>query len=116
MNGREKCRLINQIREKVAENNNIDFVIKDCTFEGNCTGRCEKSDSELNYLETELEKIQSEGNKINLKGVFTFDIDEVTEKQPSLEEIAIKRQEKLEKLKQNPDLKDLPSRYLDMLL
>lgn len=116
MNGREKCELINQIRKKVADNNGIDFVIDDCTFKGNCTGRCEKSDSELNFLETELEKRQNEGNKINLKGVFTFDIGEVTEKQPSFEEIAIKRQEKLEKLKENPDLKDLPSRYLDMLL
>lgn len=116
MNGREKCMLINQIRQKVADNNNIDFVIYDCTFEGECTGRCQKSDSELSYLESELEKRQNEGNKINLKGVFTFDISEETEKQPSSDEIAAKRQEKLEKLMENPDLKDLPSRYLDMLL
>lgn len=116
MNGREKCMLINQIRQKVADNNNIDFVIYDCTFEGECTGRCQKSDSELSYLENELEKRQNEGNKINLKGVFTFDIDDEPKIQPSSQEIAIKRQEKLEKLMENPDLKDLPSRYLDMLL
>ena len=116
MNGREKCMLINQIRQKVADNNNIDFVIYDCTFEGECTGRCQKSDSELSYLESELEKRQNEGNKINLKGVFTFDIDDEPKIQPSSQEMISKRQEKLEKLMKNPDLKDLPSRYLDMLL
>ena len=116
MNGRDKCEIINQIRQKVADNNNIDFVIYDCTFEGECLGRCQKSDSELSYLESELEKRQNEGNKINLKGIFTFDIDGEPKIQPSSQEIAIKRQEKLEKLMENPDLKDLPSRYLDMLL
>lgn len=116
MNGREKCMLINQIRQKVADNNNIDFVIYDCTFEGECTGRCQKSDSELSYLESELEKRQNEGNKINLKGVFTFDIDDEPKIQLSSQEMVSKRQEKLEKLMENPDLKDLPSRYLDMLL
>jgi len=116
MNGREKCMLINQIRKKVADNNNIDFVIYDCTFEGDCTGRCQKSDSELSYLENELEKRQNAGNKINLKEVFSFDIDDEPERQPSIEEIALKRQEKLEKLMENPELSDLPPRYMDMLL
>lgn len=114
MNGREKCMLINQIRQKVADNNNIDFVIYDCTFEGECTGRCQKSDSELSYLESELEKRQNDGNKINLKGVFTFDIDDFPKKQ-SIEEIS-NRQEKLEQLLENPLLSDLPPRYLDNLL
>ena len=39
MNGRQKCEMINQIRKKVADNNDIDFVIYDCAFEGDCTGR-----------------------------------------------------------------------------
>ena len=115
MNGREKCKLINQIRLKVARNNDIDFVIYDCTFEGNCNGRCQKSDSELNYLEGELEKRQNEGMKLNLNEVFALDNDEVS-KSTSSEEIVMKRQEKLEKLMENPELADLPSRYLDMLL
>lgn len=114
MNGREKCELINQIRQKIADNNNIDFVIYECTFEGECTGRCQKSDSELNYLERELEKRQNEGVKLNINGVFALDIDEKTE-QTSLDK-SVNRQEKLEELLENPLLSDLPPRYLDNLL
>ena len=114
MNGRQKCEMINQIRKKVADNNDIDFVIYDCTFEGDCTGRCAKSDSELNYLEKELENRQNEGLKLNLKSVFTLDI-EVKTKQPSPDKSA-NRQEKLEALRENPLLSDLPPRYLDNLL
>jgi len=114
MNGRDKCELINQIRQKIADNNNIDFVIYECTFEGECTGRCAKSDSELNYLERELEKRQNEGVKLNLKGVFALDIDDKTIE--TQQDKSIKRQEKLEKLMENPELSDLPPRYMDMLL
>ena len=112
MNGRQKCEMINQIRKKVADNNGIDFVIYDCTFEGNCAGRCAKSDSELNYLEKELEKRQNEGLKLNIKRVFALDIkpkETHQDKSPN-------RQEKLEELRENPLLSDLPPRYLDNLL
>ena len=114
MNGREKCEIINQIRKKVADNNGIDFEISDCTFEGYCSGRCEKTDSELNYLEEELEKRQSEGVKLNLMGVFALNIDGEPKKQSSQD--SLKRQEKLEELQNNPFLSDLPPRYLDNLL
>lgn len=113
MNGRKKCEIINQIRRKVAKNNGIDFVIYDCTFDGECRGRCQKSDSELNYLEGELEKRQNAGVKLNLKGVFALDRDVKT--QHSVED-SLKRQEKMEELMKNPELEDLPPRYLDMLL
>ena len=114
MNGRQKCEMINQIRKKVADNNGIYFVIYDCTFEGDCTGRCAKSDSELNYLEKELEKRQNEGLKLNLKGVFTLDIDEKPKE--THQDNSVNRQEKLEELRENPLLSDLPPRYLDNLL
>ena len=114
MNGRQKCEMINQIRKKVADNNHIDFVIYDCTFEGDCTGRCAKSDSELNYLEKELEKRQNEGLKLNLNGVFALDIDEKPKE--THQDNSVNRQEKLEELRENPLLSDLPPRYLDNLL
>ena len=112
MNGRQKCEMINQIRKKVADNNDIDFVIYDCTFEGECTGRCAKSDSELNYLEKELDKRQNEGLKLNLKGVFALDI----KPKETHQDKSLNRQEKLEELRENPLLSDLPPRYLDNLL
>ena len=73
MNGRDKCNLLNEIRQKVADENNIEFKIYDCTFEGDCTGTCPKCESELEYLEQELEKKQNAGEKINIKNIFTLD-------------------------------------------
>ncbi|WP_298502662.1 hypothetical protein [uncultured Methanobrevibacter sp.] len=117
MNGKDKCDLLNKIRQKIADANNIDFVIYDCNFKGECFGTCPKSDSELQYLENELEKKQNDGEKIILKGIFTLDIDEKPKKQTPLEDIPINRNpEKLESLLNNPILSNLPPRYLDNLL
>lgn len=72
MNGRDKCELLNEIRQKIADENNIEFTIYDCTFEGDCSGTCPKCESELEYLERELEKKQNAGEKIKLKNIFTL--------------------------------------------
>lgn len=71
MNGREKCELLNNIRKRIAEKNDIDFVIYDCTFEGDCTGTCPKCESEIKYLEDELIRKQESGEKININGIFS---------------------------------------------
>lgn len=73
MNGRDKCELLNQIRQKIADENNIEFKIYECTFEGDCTGTCPKCESELKYLENELKKKQESGEKINIENIFTLD-------------------------------------------
>ena len=71
MNGREKCELLNNIRKRIAEENDIDFVVYDCTFEGDCTGTCPKCESEIKYLEDELIRKQESGEKININGIFS---------------------------------------------
>ena len=73
MNGRDKCELLNQIRQKIADENNIEFKIYECTFEGDCSGTCPKCESELRYLENELNKKQEAGEKINIENIFTLD-------------------------------------------
>lgn len=75
MKGREKCELLNQIRQKIADENNIEFTIYKCTFEGDCTGTCPKCEAELKYLEDELAKKQTRGEKIKLDGIFTLDFE-----------------------------------------
>ena len=73
MNGRDKCELLNEVRQKIAEKNNIEFTVYECTFEGDCTGTCPKCESEVRYLEAELAKKQARGEKINLEGIFTIE-------------------------------------------
>ncbi len=79
MNGRDKCELLNEIRQKIALKNNIEFNIEECTYEGDCTGTCPKCESELEYLENELNKKQANGEKIELEGIFALKETEPTE-------------------------------------
>ena len=56
MAGKEKCRLLKQIRAQIAAENDIDLVIEECTHKGECRGTCPRCESEVRYLEAELEK------------------------------------------------------------
>ena len=57
MTGKEKCKILKEIRNMFAKENGIDFVASECTFEGECVGHCPKCDSEALFLENELRKI-----------------------------------------------------------
>ena len=72
MNGKDKCKLLNDVRHRIAEKNNIEFDFEDCDYEGDCSGTCPKCESEVEYLERELEKKQRKGEKIDLEGIFTL--------------------------------------------
>ena len=56
MNGKDKCKLLKEIREEIARENDIEFESEECTFEGDCSGTCPKCEEELRYLENEIDK------------------------------------------------------------
>ena len=117
MNDRQLCSIINRLRCKIAESNGIDFKVDECTHKGPCPSDCEKMASDLEYLEGELLKIQSQNKPINIKGVFALNFNDMPETQLQVGEITPNlNYEKLEKLRQNPELANLPPRYLDNLL
>lgn len=64
MDGKEKCRYLRSVRKTIAEENNIDMDFEECTYEGECRGTCPKCDSELEYLNGELEKKKEVGEKV----------------------------------------------------
>lgn len=72
MKEKEKCDLLNGLRQKIADENNIDFHIEKCTFEGEWLGTCPKCEAELEYLENELIKKHESGEKTNIKNIFTL--------------------------------------------
>ena len=69
MNGKNKCKILKEIRREIARNNDIDFVTSDCTFQGDCTGTCPKCEAELRYLEQELGKRQRTGKVVAVAGI-----------------------------------------------
>ncbi len=66
MLGKEKCKILKEIRQKIADENDIPYVTRECTHQGNCRGTCPKCESEMRYLENQLRIRSSLGKKIKV--------------------------------------------------
>ena len=66
MLGKQKCKILKEIRQRIADENDIPYVTQECTHKGNCRGTCPKCESELRYLEQQLQKRQTMGKKVAL--------------------------------------------------
>ncbi|MBE5943806.1 MAG: hypothetical protein E7258_02690 [Lachnospiraceae bacterium] len=69
MSGKAKCKALKQIREQIAQENDIPYVVSQCTFQGECKGTCPKCEAELAYLEEQLEKRRKTGKRIAVAGI-----------------------------------------------
>ncbi len=69
MRGKNKCKILKEIRQKIADENDILYVTNECKYQGECSGTCPKCESELRYLERELEKRRSLGKAVTFAGV-----------------------------------------------
>ncbi len=69
MNGKSKCKILKDIRKKIAEENDIDYVTSECKYQGECSGTCPKCEAELHYLEEELAKRKNLGKTVAVAGI-----------------------------------------------
>ncbi len=69
MKGKEKCKALKEIRQKIAEQNDIAFAVSECTHQGDCKGTCPKCESELRYLERQLEIRKNLGKAVVVAGI-----------------------------------------------
>ena len=69
MPGKKKCKILREIRQKIAEENDIPFVTEECRYKGDCKGTCPKCESELRYLEQQLEKRRSLGKAVTVSAL-----------------------------------------------
>lgn len=69
MNGKNRCRILKDIRKKIAEENNIEYVTTECKYQGDCPGTCPKCESEVRYLERELERKRGLGKRVAIAGI-----------------------------------------------
>ncbi|MBR4079710.1 MAG: hypothetical protein IKK29_05820 [Christensenellaceae bacterium] len=63
MRGKDKCRILKQIRQQIADANDIEYITRECTYQGDCRGTCPKCEAELRYLEEQLELRRNRGKK-----------------------------------------------------
>lgn len=69
MNGKSKCKILKDIRRKIAEDNDIAYVTSECKYQGDCSGTCPKCEAELRYLEEELAKRKKLGKTVAVAGI-----------------------------------------------
>ena len=67
--GKEKCRILKEIRAEIARQNDIEWVVSECKHQGNCKGTCPKCEQEVRQLEKALERREALGKKIAVVGV-----------------------------------------------
>lgn len=67
--GKQTCRILKEIRKQIAEANDIEFVTSECQYQGDCLGTCPKCESEVSYLEQQLEYKRLAGKAITILGV-----------------------------------------------
>lgn len=71
MLGKQKCKILKEIRQKIADENDIPFVTRECTHKGECKGTCPRCESELRYLEQQLQLRQSLGKRVAVAALCT---------------------------------------------
>ena len=71
MNGKSKCKILKDIRKKIAEDNDISYVTSECKYQGECSGTCPKCEAEVRYLEEELAKRRNLGKTVAVAGIAT---------------------------------------------
>jgi TonB family protein len=67
--GKQTCKILKEIRKQIAAENDIDLVVSECTYQGDCRGTCPKCEAEVRYLERELEKRQRMGKAAVFAGM-----------------------------------------------
>ena len=67
--GKEKCRILKEIRAEIAKANDIEWVTSECKHRGNCKGTCPKCEQEVRQLEEALAKREELGKKVAVVGI-----------------------------------------------
>ena len=67
--GKRTCKILKDIRREIARANDIDLVISECKYQGECLGTCPKCEAEVRYLEEQLTLRRRAGKAVALAGI-----------------------------------------------
>ena len=67
--GKTTCKVLKEVRRKVAAANGIPLEERECTHKGDCAGTCPYCEAEVRYLERELSKRKSLGKAVAVAGI-----------------------------------------------
>ena len=67
--GKTTCKVLKEVRRKIADANDIPLQERECTHTGDCAGTCPYCESEVRYLERELSKRRALGKAVAVAGI-----------------------------------------------
>ena len=67
--GKRTCKILKEIRQQIADKNDIEYITSECHFQGECKGTCPKCEAELKFLEKELHKRKQLGKAVAVAGI-----------------------------------------------
>lgn len=69
MKGKEKCKILKEVRAQIAAANDIEWVTENCSHKGDCRGTCPKCEAEVAALERALERRRALGKTVAVAGL-----------------------------------------------
>ena len=69
MKGKDKCKILKEIRAQIAAANDIAWVTEECPHKGDCRGTCPKCEAEVRQLERALSRRRALGKTIAVVGL-----------------------------------------------
>ena len=67
--GRAICKVLKDVRRKIANENGISYHPEECHHKGECTGTCPGCEKEIRYLEEQLKNKQHSGLGLKVAGI-----------------------------------------------
>ena len=67
--GRAICKVLKDVRQKIANENGISYHPEECHHKGECTGTCPGCEKEIRYLEEQLKDKQHSGFGLKVAGI-----------------------------------------------
>ena len=67
--GKEICETLKEIRQQIADKNEIEYSPSQCHFQGECRGTCPKCEAEVRYLENELYRRSKLKKAVSIAGI-----------------------------------------------
>ena len=69
MKGKHICQRLKEIRQNIAQANEIDYTPAECTHKGDCAGTCPACENEMRYIERQLLRRQAIGKAAIVAGL-----------------------------------------------
>ena len=84
--GKSTCKVLKEVRRKIADANGIPLQERECTHTGDCAGTCPYCESEVRYLERELSKRRALGKAVAVAGIAMLSVAPAAAQTPETSE------------------------------